>query len=64
MIMPINKAYWKREMAKLIKLARLPTSDELHISPMVVEEILEDVPTSDMSKKQKDNWYTKLHERK
>ena len=62
--MAIDKVYWKKEMAKLIKLARLPTTDPNHISPIQVEELLFDIPSNDMSKKQKDNWYAKLHEKK
>ena len=62
--MTINKAYWKQEIARLVKLARLPTSDENHISPIIVEELLNDVPACDMSKADKKKWYNKLHERK
>ena len=62
--MDINKAYWKKEMAKLVKLARLPTSDQKHISPSLVEDLLFDIPKSDMSKAQKNKWYEKLHEKK
>jgi hypothetical protein len=62
--MPIDKKYWKKEMAKLVKLARLNTDDPNHISPILVEELLFDIPDCDMSKQQKKKWYDKLHEKK
>ena len=51
-------------MKKLVDLARLPTTDENHVSPILVEELLFDIPKSDMTKKDKDKWYAKLHETK
>jgi len=62
--MPIDKKYWKREMKKLVERARLPATDENHISPILVEELLFDIPKSDMSDAQKKKWYEKLHEKK
>lgn len=62
--MTIDKKYWKKEMKRLIELARLPSSDPNHVSPIMVEELLFDIPKSDMSKKDKEKWYEKLHEKK
>ena len=58
-----SRAYWKKEMKKLIKLSKLPPSHEDHISSALVEEILFDVPKYDMTKKEKDGWYTELNRR-
>lgn len=61
--MAINKAYWKKEMAKLVKNARLPANHDDYISPVLVEELLWDIPSLDMSKKEKENWKKKLYEK-
>jgi hypothetical protein len=58
-----SRAYWKKEMKKLIELSKLPPSDKKHISSALVEEILFDVPEYDITKKEKDEWYKELNRR-